>query len=397
MLEKITPEELAGVGVIGLPDTPRLSTEEMQRKFEETAREVIIPKFNALVDELSAEDAAGKVGAVSTNAQALTEEQKAAARENIAALTWEADALDDAKKQQARANIGAIGAQEIGEMGGTVSYAAQQNLSEGQQTQARENIGAAAASTLGGCWIEFTDEDGNPTDEPYLHWEEGGDGKKPDTTFSELLAAVGNAVSVVAQGFTEAQKAQARANIGAAAVGEGGGAVGNAVLYDKQTLTDAQKAQARENINAGKPEKWVELADITTTEAVQVFFANTDKDGNPFSCRKLLVDIAWGGTRNNAATWWSWNRGGYSFGDNIDKTYTRFTVCLEVLEGAGVMSSHSVYNTGAPFWQDQHCGSMYALPAVDSLQGFNIFCGDISNAEHVIPVNTRFRLWGVKV
>lgn len=170
MLEKITPEELTGVGVIGLPDTPRLSTEEMQRKFEETAREVIIPKFNALVDELSAEDAAGKVGAVSVNAQELTPEQKATARENIAALTWEADALDDVQKQQARANIGAIGAQEIGEMGGTVSYAAQQNLSEGQQTQARENIGAAAASALGGCWIEFTDEDGNPTDEPYIHW-----------------------------------------------------------------------------------------------------------------------------------------------------------------------------------------------------------------------------------
>ena len=29
---------------------------------------------------------------------------------------------------------------------------------------------------MGGCWISFTDEDGNPTDEPYLHWtvnEEG--------------------------------------------------------------------------------------------------------------------------------------------------------------------------------------------------------------------------------
>ena len=21
-----------------------------------------------------------------------------------------------------------------------------------------------------GCWIEFTDENGNPTDEPYIHW-----------------------------------------------------------------------------------------------------------------------------------------------------------------------------------------------------------------------------------
>ena len=25
---------------------------------------------------------------------------------------------------------------------------------------------------LAGCWISFTDEDGNPTDEPYIHWEQ---------------------------------------------------------------------------------------------------------------------------------------------------------------------------------------------------------------------------------
>ena len=192
MLEKIKPEELVGVGVIGMPDTPRLPAEEMQRKFEETAREVVIPKFNALVDALTGETGAGGIGAadpvtgenvtvqmalesllkvtVQTVVQELTEAQKAAARGNIAALTWEADALDDAKKKQARANIGAIGAAEIGEMGGTVSYAAQQDLTEGQQETARNNIGAAAEAALGGCWIEFTDEDGNPTEEPYIHW-----------------------------------------------------------------------------------------------------------------------------------------------------------------------------------------------------------------------------------
>ena len=48
MLEKIKPEELVGKGVIGLPDTPKLTAEEMQKKFEETAREVIVPKYNAL-------------------------------------------------------------------------------------------------------------------------------------------------------------------------------------------------------------------------------------------------------------------------------------------------------------------------------------------------------------
>ena len=52
----VRPEELTGVGVIGLADTPNLTALEMQKKFEETAREVIIPKFNALVDALSAEE-----------------------------------------------------------------------------------------------------------------------------------------------------------------------------------------------------------------------------------------------------------------------------------------------------------------------------------------------------
>lgn len=235
MLGKILDSDLVDKGVIGLPDIPGLPVEEMQRKFEETAREVIIPKFNALVDALSAEDAAGNVGAVSVNPQELTESQKAAARENIgaasatvetkvrdigedigalqgeidefemattealsgvnqtaekalenanASVTYTEQSLSDTQKAQARANIGAIGALEIGEMGGTVSYAAKQDLTEEQKKQAQENIGAASTDFvincmqficdygLGGCWIDFTDEDGNPTDEPYIHWEQ---------------------------------------------------------------------------------------------------------------------------------------------------------------------------------------------------------------------------------
>lgn len=52
----------------------------------------------------------------------------------------------------------------------------------------------------------------------------------------------------VPQTLTEAQKTQARANIGAAAVGEGGGTVEGAVLYTAQELTEDQQAQARKNI-----------------------------------------------------------------------------------------------------------------------------------------------------
>ena len=32
--------------------------------------------------------------------------------------------------------------------------------------------GKSVEAVLNGCWIEFTDENGNPTDVPYLHWIE---------------------------------------------------------------------------------------------------------------------------------------------------------------------------------------------------------------------------------
>ena len=51
--KKITASDLQGIGVVGLPDTPELSTEAMQDKLEETSRSVIIPAYNALVTELT--------------------------------------------------------------------------------------------------------------------------------------------------------------------------------------------------------------------------------------------------------------------------------------------------------------------------------------------------------
>ena len=60
---KITENDTINKGVIGLPDTPNLSTSEMQAKFEELSNDVIIPKFNNLVDELGAKSAAGNIGA----------------------------------------------------------------------------------------------------------------------------------------------------------------------------------------------------------------------------------------------------------------------------------------------------------------------------------------------
>ena len=61
---KIVEADLTNIGVIGLPDTPGLSTASMQAKLEETSRGVIIPKHNALIDELQDTSSAGNLGAV---------------------------------------------------------------------------------------------------------------------------------------------------------------------------------------------------------------------------------------------------------------------------------------------------------------------------------------------
>ena len=60
--DKITDADLVDKGVIGLPDVPNLNTAEMQEKFEEVCRDVIIPKFNALIDALVDDTAAGTIG-----------------------------------------------------------------------------------------------------------------------------------------------------------------------------------------------------------------------------------------------------------------------------------------------------------------------------------------------
>lgn len=60
---KIEETDLIDIGVIGLPDRPGLSTAAMQNKLEETARSVIIPKFNNLIDEMGETDSAGNLGA----------------------------------------------------------------------------------------------------------------------------------------------------------------------------------------------------------------------------------------------------------------------------------------------------------------------------------------------
>lgn len=61
---KITDNDLKGKGNVGKPDSPGVSTAEMQRILDEIPREVIVPAFNALIDALGAQDAAASLGAV---------------------------------------------------------------------------------------------------------------------------------------------------------------------------------------------------------------------------------------------------------------------------------------------------------------------------------------------
>ena len=58
---KITQADLANKGVTGLPDTPGLPVADMQAKFDELSLEVLVPKFNALIDALNATDLEGHV------------------------------------------------------------------------------------------------------------------------------------------------------------------------------------------------------------------------------------------------------------------------------------------------------------------------------------------------
>ena len=52
-MRKITEADLAGKGVLGMPDTPGLSATDMQEKMEEITRDVVIPHFNALADDVA--------------------------------------------------------------------------------------------------------------------------------------------------------------------------------------------------------------------------------------------------------------------------------------------------------------------------------------------------------
>ena len=60
---KISEQELGAVGVELLDDQPALQPDAMKAKFEETAKQLLAPKINTLVEQLEAETGAASLGA----------------------------------------------------------------------------------------------------------------------------------------------------------------------------------------------------------------------------------------------------------------------------------------------------------------------------------------------
>lgn len=118
--EKIFDSDMAGKGNVGQPDTPGVSADEMKRIMDELVREVVVPKFNKLVDAISGafdtvtssvSDLSGKYDTVNqTASEAKTAADQAATTANSAsqkateletkytALEQRVKALEDASK-----------------------------------------------------------------------------------------------------------------------------------------------------------------------------------------------------------------------------------------------------------------------------------------------------------
>lgn len=60
--KKITSSELSSRGATTLPDQPTISAQALKEEFDAPAKEIVAPKFNTLIDDLSASSAASNIG-----------------------------------------------------------------------------------------------------------------------------------------------------------------------------------------------------------------------------------------------------------------------------------------------------------------------------------------------
>lgn len=186
--------------------------------------------------------------------QALTENEKNIARENIGAGT------SDVTQQDIDNTVN----------NNTISYKVQQNLSAGQKELARKNIGAGTSNA--NYAVEYVNQN--------LTEQQKEDARKNIGAASEKL---NGAVLTTPQALTEKEKFTARNNIG---IAYGFGDV--PVLYNQvQIYPDAYKAQARNNIETCKfphsfdytislnSGNWTEYVEVPTYK-IQPFINNPE-------------------------------------------------------------------------------------------------------------------------
>lgn len=229
---KITVADLTGKGVTGMADTPNLTTAQMQQKLDEIAKEVIPPKFNSLCDALDLLGLSSLLTSASTSKMLylrLNEYDQleysvnnvdyslVASGKEILDPTIEADnskklggqlpayyqkTTDNALNTTSKLTTGAINeintalgnvdttANEAPTYNATLTYAVGDYVSYQKHIYkcntaietakawnathwTRVTLGAelkTVNNSLAGCYISFTDVSGNPTTEPYIHW-----------------------------------------------------------------------------------------------------------------------------------------------------------------------------------------------------------------------------------
>lgn len=185
--------------------------------------------------------------------------------------------------------------------------------------------------------------------------------------------------------------------------GEGGGAggggfVANAVLYTEQTLTEEQKAQARANI--GVSDEWIEIADITSTEEVHSFYITTDKDGNPFECKRIVGRVTFPSEHSKKTIYVGrgperWN---YPFfGNNMASDGKIFVFDILIVEGKFVkFSQFENGNSGGETLQTDHPGAEMIRYSGDN-SNFNSFIVTVNdNSADCFPAGTMVKVWGLK-
>ena len=199
---KITAADLTGKGVTGMADTPNLSTAQMQQKLDEIAKEVIPPKFNSLCDALDL------LGLSSLLTSASTSKMLYLRLNEYDQLEYSVNNVDYSLVASGKEILDpSIEAGNSKKLGGQLPAYYQKTTDSALNTtdktttgainevkNALDNLSSDAVdinydnttsgltatnvqdaidevnNSLAGCYLSFTDADGNPTTEPYIHW-----------------------------------------------------------------------------------------------------------------------------------------------------------------------------------------------------------------------------------